>query len=55
MVLGLGLKDRQVVVGGLHEGIGPDWSRADASLPEVVQRGIWFHLAASRLGPNVTI
>ena len=55
MVLGLGLMDRQVVVGGWSDSSATQWTWSEAPLPAGVVAGTWFHLAATRSGTTVTI
>jgi hypothetical protein len=55
MVLGLGLMDRQLVVGGLPAPSSSEWIWTDAMLPTDLVPGTWFHVAATRTGQTVTI
>ena len=55
MVLGLGLMDRQVVVGGWSDSSTSQWTWTESALPADVVAGTWFHLAATRNGSTVTI
>jgi hypothetical protein len=55
MVLGLGLLDRQLVVGGWSDDVQPSWTWTEATVPAEVAPATWFHVAAVRSGFTVTI
>ena len=55
MVFGLGLIDRQIVVGSLADGTPNRWAWTVATIPEGIQPRTWMHVAATRAGASVAL
>ena len=55
MVLGVGLMDRRIVVGGWSDASTANWAWTEAEVPSDIAPGTWFHVAAIRSGLNVAI
>lgn len=55
MVLGLGLLDRKLVVGGWSDTEQSSWAWNEATVPGEVAPATWFHVAAVRSGSTVEI